>query len=135
MKRRVLLAKALVHEPEVVFIDEPTATVDVNLRREMWRLVLRLKAKGVTVVLTTHYHAEAEEIADRIGIIVRGRMLLVEDRSVLMVRFRSKEVSLYLSGTWIEAPPRLPGGLQLAPDGDPSSIARERCLSATYRAY
>ena len=96
MKRRVLIAKALSHEPQILFLDEPTAGVDVDLRRDMWRLIKDLKAGGVTVVLTTHYIKEAEEIADRIAVIDKGRVLLVEDKSVLMERFGKKQFSIDL---------------------------------------
>src|SRR5271156_4475305 len=84
MKRRVMIAKALSHEPDVVFLDEPTAGVDVNLRRDMWALVRKLRDKGVTIILTTHYIEEAEEMADRIGVINRGRIILVQDKTELM---------------------------------------------------
>ena len=84
MKRRVLIAKALSHEPRVLFLDEPTAGVDVELRRDMWETVRRLKEDGVTIILTTHYIEEAEAIADRIGVIARGEILLVEDKASLM---------------------------------------------------
>ena len=96
MKRRVLIAKALSHEPKVLFLDEPTAGVDVDLRRDMWRLIKNLRASGVTVVLTTHYIEEAEEIADRIAVIDKGRILLVEDKSVLMERLGKKQLSIDL---------------------------------------
>ena len=82
MKRRVMIAKALAHEPEVLFLDEPTAGVDVNLRRDMWALVRRLRDDGVTVILTTHYIEEAEEMADRVGVIDKGRIILVEDKAI-----------------------------------------------------
>jgi ABC-2 type transport system ATP-binding protein len=91
MKRRVLIAKALAHEPEVLFLDEPTAGVDVELRRDMWALVRRLRDGGVTVILTTHYIAEAEEMADRIGVISKGKLILVETKSALM-----KKLTLHL---------------------------------------
>jgi ABC-2 type transport system ATP-binding protein len=81
MKRRVMIAKALSHEPDVLFLDEPTAGVDVNLRRDIWALVRRLRDKGVTIILTTHYIEEAEEMADRVGVINDGRILLVEDKA------------------------------------------------------
>ena len=96
MKRRVLIAKALSHEPQILFLDEPTAGVDVDLRRDMWRLIKDLKAGGVTVVLTTHYIKEAEEIADRIAVIDKGQVLLVEDKSALMERFGKKQFSIDL---------------------------------------
>jgi ABC-2 type transport system ATP-binding protein len=96
MKRRVLIAKALSHEPKILFLDEPTAGVDVDLRRDMWRLIKNLKASGVTVVLTTHYIEEAEEIADRIAVIDKGRILLVEEKTVLMERLGKKQLSIDL---------------------------------------
>ena len=95
MKRRVLIAKALSHEPKVLFLDEPTAGV-IDLRRDMWRLIKNLRASGVTVVLTTHYIEEAEEIADRMAVIDKGRILLVEDKSVLMERLGKKQLSIDL---------------------------------------
>src|SRR5690606_25113925 len=97
MKRRVLIAKALAHEPEILFLDEPTAGVDVNLRREMWQVVERLRKGGVTVILTTHYIEEAEEIADRVGVINHGELLLVEDKTALMRKLGRKELRLELA--------------------------------------
>ncbi|APX22162.1 MAG: ABC transporter ATP-binding protein [Rhodobacteraceae bacterium] len=97
MKRRVLIAKALSHEPEVLFLDEPTAGVDVELRRDMWEIVADLKARGVTIILTTHYIEEAEAIADRIGVINRGEILLVEEKASLMKRLGRKELRIELS--------------------------------------
>src|SRR5947209_10272260 len=85
MKRRVMIAKALSHEPEVLFLDEPTAGVDVNLRRDMWALVRALRQSGVTIILTTHYIDEAEEMADRIGVINKGEIILVEDKAALKI--------------------------------------------------
>jgi ABC-2 type transport system ATP-binding protein len=96
MKRRVMIAKALSHEPELLFLDEPTAGVDVNLRRDMWALVRKLRAQGVTVILTTHYIEEAEEMADRVGVIDKGRILLVEEKSALMKQFGKRRLSLTL---------------------------------------
>ncbi len=96
MKRRVMIAKALVHEPEVLFLDEPTAGVDVELRREMWELVRGLRASGVTIILTTHYIEEAEEMADRIGVIHRGEIILVEEKNELMRKLGSKQLTLQL---------------------------------------
>jgi ABC-2 type transport system ATP-binding protein len=96
MKRRVMIAKALSHEPELLFLDEPTAGVDVNLRRDMWALVRRLRDKGVTIVLTTHYIEEAEEMADRVGVIDKGRILLVEDTAALMRKFGKRRLRLTL---------------------------------------
>ncbi len=96
MKRRVMIAKALSHEPEVLFLDEPTAGVDVNLRRDMWALVRRLRGEGVTVILTTHYIEEAEEMADRVGVIDGGRLLLVEDKAALMRELGKRRLTLVL---------------------------------------
>lgn len=107
MKRRVLIAKALAHEPRVLFLDEPTAGVDVELRRDMWEIVRRLKAAGVTIILTTHYIEEAEAIADRIGVISQGRILLVEDKVRLMRRLGKKHLRLDLH----EAAPVIPESL------------------------
>jgi ABC-2 type transport system ATP-binding protein len=97
MKRRVLIAKALAHEPELLFLDEPTAGVDVELRRDMWRLIGRLREQGVTIILTTHYIEEAEEMADRVGVIDAGKILLVEEKHALMARLGRVEVVLKLS--------------------------------------
>lgn len=96
MKRRVLIAKALAHEPRVLFLDEPTAGVDVELRKEMWQVVRDLKADGVTIILTTHYIEEAEEIADRVGVITNGELLLVEDKDKLMARMGKKAMRIDL---------------------------------------
>ena len=96
MKRRVLIAKALAHEPEILFLDEPTAGVDVELRRDMWRLVHRLRDRGTTIILTTHYIEEAEEMADRVGVIARGKLLLVEDKAALMKKLGKRELDLAL---------------------------------------
>ncbi|RXQ98928.1 ABC transporter ATP-binding protein [Pseudoxanthomonas composti] len=96
MKRRVLIAKALAHEPEVLFLDEPTAGVDVELRHDMWQLVHRLRERGVTIILTTHYIEEAEEMADRIGVINGGRLVLVEDKATLMRKLGKKQLALTL---------------------------------------
>ena len=96
MKRRVMIAKALAHEPDVLFLDEPTAGVDVNLRRDMWALVRRLRDVGVTVILTTHYIEEAEEMADRVGVINEGRILLIDDKAALMRKLGKRRLSLVL---------------------------------------
>lgn len=96
MKRRVMIAKALSHEPAVLFLDEPTAGVDVELRRDMWAMVRRLRERGVTIILTTHYIEEAEEMADRIGVISKGEIILVEDKTVLMQRLGKKQLTLQL---------------------------------------
>jgi len=97
MKRRVMIAKALAHEPRVLFLDEPTAGVDVELRREMWEVIGRLKAQGVTIILTTHYIEEAEAMADRVGVISKGELLLVEEKSSLMARMGKKSLQVVLS--------------------------------------
>jgi ABC-2 type transport system ATP-binding protein len=97
MKRRLLIAKALAHEPEILFLDEPTAGVDVELRRDMWNLVRRLRERGVTIILTTHYIEEAEEMADRVGVINRGELILVQEKNALMQRLGEKRLTLHLS--------------------------------------
>ena len=118
MKRRVLIAKALSHEPEVLFLDEPTAGVDVELRKDMWALVERLRASGVTIILTTHYIEEAEAIADRIGIIDQGALQLVEAKDSLMQRLGKKQLQIdLLSPLPILPPPLLALGVTLAADG------------------
>ncbi len=118
MKRRVMIAKALSHEPQVLFLDEPTAGVDVSLRRDMWQLVKALKQTGVTIILTTHYIEEAEEMADRIGIITKGEILLVEDTSQLMKKLGKKELVLQLTSPLHAIPEALSYvGLSLASDG------------------
>ncbi len=96
MKRRLLIAKALSHEPRVLFLDEPTAGVDVELRRDMWNLVRALREDGVTVILTTHYIEEAEEMADRIGVINKGEIILVEDKATLMAKLGKKQLTVHL---------------------------------------
>jgi len=96
MKRRVMIAKALAHEPEILFLDEPTAGVDVELRRDMWQLVRDLRARGVTIILTTHYIEEAEEMADRIGVISKGALIVVEEKAVLMQKLGKKRLTLHL---------------------------------------
>ena len=120
MKRRLLVAKALSHEPQLLFLDEPTAGVDVTLRREMWALVRSLRETGVTVILTTHYIEEAEEMADRVGVISKGRLILVEDKTVLMHKLGRKQLTLALQQP-LAAVPALQGvaadALALAKDG------------------
>ena len=96
MKRRVMIAKALSHEPRILFLDEPTAGVDVELRRDMWQMVRGLRESGVTIILTTHYIEEAEEMADRIGVISKGQIILVEDKDVLMRKLGKKQLTLHL---------------------------------------
>lgn len=108
MKRRVLIAKALSHEPEILFLDEPTAGVDVELRRDMWALVRQMRERGVTVILTTHYIEEAEEMADRVGVISKGELILVEDKDTLMKKLGKKQVSFDL----VEPLTALPDTLQ-----------------------
>jgi ABC-2 type transport system ATP-binding protein len=118
MKRRVLIAKALSHEPKVLFLDEPTAGVDVELRKDMWQIVRDLRASGVTVILTTHYIEEAEEMADRVGVINNGELILVEEKNELMRKLGKKQLTLYLHGTRSELPAALQGrGLELNADG------------------
>ena len=107
MKRRVMIAKALAHEPEILFLDEPTAGVDVELRRDMWAMVRRLRDRGVTIILTTHYIAEAEEMADRVGVIDRGELVLVEEKASLMKKLGRKELTIQLSEPLATVPPDL----------------------------
>jgi ABC-2 type transport system ATP-binding protein len=107
MKRRVMIAKALSHEPQILFLDEPTAGVDVELRRDMWKMVRDLRAKGVTIILTTHYIEEAEEMADRIGVINKGEIILVEDKSILMKKLGKKELTLLLAKPMAAIPQEL----------------------------
>ncbi len=107
MKRRVLIAKALAHEPRVLFLDEPTAGVDVELRKDMWQIVEQLRADGVTTILTTHYIEEAEAIADRIGVINKGEILLVEDKDKLMARMGRKQLDVQLTSQLTEIPDAL----------------------------
>src|SRR3954452_5339319 len=96
MKRRVMIAKALSHEPKILFLDEPTAGVDVELRRDMWEMVRKLRESGVTIILTTHYIEEAEEMADRVGVISKGELILVEEKAALMKKLGRKELTLNL---------------------------------------
>jgi ABC-2 type transport system ATP-binding protein len=118
MKRRVMIAKALSHEPDILFLDEPTAGVDVELRRYMWNLVRGLRDRGVTIILTTHYIEEAEDMADRVGVINKGRLILVEDKEVLMHRFGKKQLTLHLKSPMTEIPAELaPFGLELKGEG------------------
>ena len=118
MRRRVLIAKALSHEPRILFLDEPTAGVDVELRKDMWALVERLRQDGVTIILTTHYIEEAEAIADRVGVINNGEILLVEDKAALMARMGRKEMRIELTETATSLPDALNGyDLQLADQG------------------
>jgi len=107
MKRRVMIAKALSHEPDLLFLDEPTAGVDVNLRRDMWALVRKLRAQGVTIILTTHYIDEAEEMADRVGVIDHGKLLLVEDKAALMRKLGKRRLTVVLHEPMTELPAAL----------------------------
>jgi len=119
MKRRVMIAKALSHEPQILFLDEPTAGVDVELRRDMWALVRGLRDKGVTIILTTHYIEEAEEMADRIGVINKGSLVLVEDKKTLMKTLGKKQLTLHLQTPLQQIPAALNGwGLELKADGN-----------------
>lgn len=118
MKRRVVIAKALSHEPSILFLDEPTAGVDVELRRDLWRMVHGLRESGVTIILTTHYIEEAEQMADRIGIINKGEIVLVEDKTVLMKKLGKKQLKLQLQRPLGELPAGLPQGqIELSKDG------------------
>jgi ABC-2 type transport system ATP-binding protein len=119
MKRRVMIAKALSHEPQILFLDEPTAGVDVELRRDMWEMVRRLRESGVTIILTTHYIEEAEEMADRIGVINKGEIVLVEEKSVLMRKLGRKQLTLHLQHPLERVPAQLAGRqLELSADGN-----------------
>ena len=108
MKRRVMIAKALSHEPDILFLDEPTAGVDVSLRRDMWKMIGKLRERGTTIILTTHYIEEAEEMADRVGVINKGQLLLVEDKSALMKKLGKRELDLAL----VEPMAAIPAGLE-----------------------
>jgi ABC-2 type transport system ATP-binding protein len=119
MKRRVMIAKALSHEPRILFLDEPTAGVDVELRRDMWEMVRSLRATGVTIILTTHYIEEAEEMADRIGVINKGEIILVEDKIALMNKLGKKQLTLHLQSRLDNLPAQLAGyQLELSADGN-----------------
>ena len=118
MKRRVMIAKALSHEPKILFLDEPSAGVDVELRRDMWQLVRRLRDSGVTIILTTHYIEEAEEMADRVGIIRQGELILVEEKTALMRKLGKKQLRLQLKTPLAAVPEALAGyALELAGEG------------------
>ena len=118
MKRRVMIAKALAHEPEILFLDEPTAGVDVELRRDMWNLVRKLRESGVTIILTTHYIEEAEEMADRVGVISKGELILVEDKAALMTKLGKKQLTLTLAEPLAAVPQALAEWqLELEADG------------------
>lgn len=118
MKRRVLIAKALSHEPQILFLDEPTAGVDVELRKDMWQVVRDLRDSGVTIILTTHYIEEAEDMADRIGVINKGEIILIEDKNELMRKLGQKQLTLHLQKKLDAVPPELSAyNLRLAADG------------------
>jgi ABC-2 type transport system ATP-binding protein len=118
MKRRVMIAKALSHEPRILFLDEPTAGVDVELRRDMWEMVRSLRATGVTIILTTHYIEEAEEMADRVGVIRRGELILVEDKATLMSKLGKRQLTLHLQKPLERIPEALAGyPIELSADG------------------
>jgi ABC-2 type transport system ATP-binding protein len=125
MKRRVLIAKALSHEPRILFLDEPTAGVDVELRKDMWEAVRRLKADGVTIILTTHYIEEAEEMADRVGVINKGELIVVEEKAELMRKLGKKRLTLHLVQP-LDAIPGALGTFDLSLSGD------RRDLTYTY---
>ena len=119
MKRRVMIAKALSHEPTILFLDEPSAGVDVELRRDMWEIVRRLRMSGVTIILTTHYIEEVEEMADRIGVISKGEIILVEDKAALMTKLGKKQLRLQLQTTLVSIPTELASyPLELSADGN-----------------
>jgi ABC-2 type transport system ATP-binding protein len=117
MKRRLMIAKALAHEPQILFLDEPTAGVDVELRKDMWQLVRELRASGVTIILTTHYIEEAEEMADRVGVINKGEIILVEDKAELMHKLGRKQLKLELREP-LDAIPAALSGHQLTLNSD-----------------
>ena len=118
MKRRVLIAKALAHEPRILFLDEPTAGVDVELRKDMWQVVRALRASGVTIIVTTHYIDEAEEMADRVGVINKGELILVEEKAELMRKLGKKQLTLHLSQALAAIPETLSAfNLALSEDG------------------
>ena len=124
MKRRVLIAKALAHEPKILFLDEPTAGVDVELRKDMWNIVRKLRDTGVTIILTTHYIEEAEDMADRVGVINNGEMILVEDKSVIMKKMGQKKLTLVLDHPLVAMPKKLGRfNLQLGKGGHELSYA------------
>ena len=119
MKRRVMIAKALSHEPTILFLDEPTAGVDVEIRRDMWEMVRGLRESGVTIILTTHYIEEAEEMADRIGVIHQGEIIMVEDKSMLMKKLGKKQLTLHLQNPLAKIPDELAEHpLELVADGN-----------------
>jgi ABC-2 type transport system ATP-binding protein len=117
MKRRVMIGKALAHQPQILFLDEPSAGVDVELRKDMWQLVRALRASGVTIILTTHYIEEAEEMADRVGVINKGEIILVEDKVALMHKLGKKQLILELRDPLPAIPPQLSGFQLTLADG------------------
>jgi ABC-2 type transport system ATP-binding protein len=118
MKRRVMIAKALSHEPQILFLDEPSAGVDVELRRDMWDMVRGLRANGVTIILTTHYIEEAEQMADRIGVISKGELIVVEEKAALMRKLGKKQLRLHLKTALVRIPGELAAhALELAAEG------------------
>ncbi len=121
MKRRVMIAKALSHQPQILFLDEPTAGVDVELRRDMWVMVRELRSQGVTIILTTHYIEEAEEMADRIGVINKGELILVEEKAALMAKLGKKQLRVQLQTPLPELPPAL-AGYQLEQGDDDATL-------------
>ncbi|MFT3906307.1 MAG: ABC transporter ATP-binding protein [Steroidobacteraceae bacterium] len=121
MKRRVMIAKALVHEPQILFLDEPTAGVDVELRRDMWQLVRRLRERGTTIILTTHYIEEAEEMADRIGVINKGELIVVEEKTRLMKKLGKRQLTLHLEQPMSQVPEQL-AGWQITLQGQGSEL-------------
>ena len=131
MKRRLLIAKALSHEPQILFLDEPTAGVDVELRQDMWNLVRRLRDGGVTVILTTHYIDEAEEMADRVAVINKGEIILVEDKAILMHKLGRKQLTLQLQAPLAQLPPELADyHLELSAAGGRQELGKlEECSS------
>ena len=132
MKRRVLIAKALAHDPEVLFLDEPTAGVDVELRKGMWEVMRELRARGVTIILTTHYIEEAEAMADRVAVISGGRILLIEETGRLMSRMGSKRLTIELQAPAEAIPPELARyGLELSADGREIAYAYDRAADRT----
>jgi ABC-2 type transport system ATP-binding protein len=135
MKRRVMIAKALAHEPELLFLDEPTAGVDVELRRDMWRLVRGLRARGVTIVLTTHYIEEAEEMADRVGVIDKGELIVVEEKATLMKKLGKRQLTLHLQEPMSAIPAALADWrLELHDDGHTLLYAFDASRSETVSA-
>ena len=124
MKRRVMIAKALSHEPTILFLDEPSAGVDVELRRDMWLMVRAMREGGVTIILTTHYIEEAEEMADRVGVINHGELIIVEEKAALMRKLGKKQLTLSLQAPLAALPPGLDDyDLTLSPDGETLTYA------------